>query len=217
MKFDEKRIYMVENQLRPNKITNNKILSSFLDIEKEFFINDNQKDITYSDLDIIIINKRGYLKNLHIAQLIQFSKINNNHKILHIGALTGYVTYILSKLCSEVVAVENDEKLFSKLKNNIKDLNISNVIIIKDELNKGYENKSPYDIIFIDCPIYRIPSKLLSQLNPQLGKLIYIKKITDNFGKGTLLTKNKENYNKEILFDAFSNLELYKDDDEFIF
>ena len=37
---------------------------------------------------------------MHIAQLIQFSRIKNNDKVLHIGGLTGYVTFLLTKLSS---------------------------------------------------------------------------------------------------------------------
>ena len=80
MNFKKVRNMMVENQLRPNKINNPKILSIFLEIEKENFLNHDLKEMAYSDVDINLIAKRGYLKNLHIAQLIQYSNIDKDEK-----------------------------------------------------------------------------------------------------------------------------------------
>ena len=98
MKFEKARNIMVESQLRPNRISKPEILSIFMKIEKEMFLSNDLQEIAYSDVDIKVTAKRGYLKNLHIAQLIHHSHINKEDKILHIGALTGYVSSILSML-----------------------------------------------------------------------------------------------------------------------
>ena len=87
---------MIENQLRPNKISDPRIISIFHEIEKENFLENDFRGLAYSDVDINLTDNRGYLKNLHIAQLIQYSNITKNDKVLHIGGLTGYVTLILS-------------------------------------------------------------------------------------------------------------------------
>ena len=108
MNFEKARILMVENQLRPNKINDSNILSIFNEIEKEKFLNNNLMNLAYSDLDLNLIENRGYLKNLHIAQLLQHSNIKKDDNILHIGGLTGYVTLILSKLSNYVYVIEID-------------------------------------------------------------------------------------------------------------
>ena len=68
MSFQKFRNLMVENQLRPNKITDFRIISIFNEIEKEQFLKNDLKSLAYSDVDISLIGNRGYLKNLHIAQ-----------------------------------------------------------------------------------------------------------------------------------------------------
>ena len=97
---------MVENQLRPNKIKDKVVLDIFRNIPKEDFLPNEIKTFAYFDSDINLLKNRGYLKNLHIAQLINYSEIQKNHKVLHLGALTGYITAILSKLSNEVFAIE---------------------------------------------------------------------------------------------------------------
>ena len=208
---------MVENQLRPNKITDPRILSIFNEIKKEQFLNNDLQSIAYSDVDLNLTGNRGYLKNLHIAQLIQHSNITKKDKVLHIGGLTGYVTSILSQLSDYLVVIENDQGLLKQLKENLSKLKLINVDIINSDLRSGYKEKSPYDLIFIDCPVNNVSNELLDQLDLNFGRVITIEKINSDLGKGVRITKNKKNYNKEILFDSFSKFILYRHKEDFIF
>ncbi len=215
--YQKARELMVENQLKPNKIKNNLILDVFKKIPKENFLPDNIKEIPYSDLDIKLLANRGYLKNLQIAQLINHSDIGKNDKILHIGALTGYVTTLLANFCNEVVAIEIDKEMNIILKNNIEKMNLSNIKIVNGSFTEGFKLESPFDIIFIDTPIFDVHDEIINQLNENLGRIIMIKKEKGNLSKATKITKNKESFSYEYLFDVFSNYELFKKEGEFIF
>ena len=217
MNFEKARILMVENQLRPNKINDSNILSIFNEIEKEKFLNNNLMNLAYSDLDLNLIENRGYLKNLHIAQLLQHSNIKKEDNILHIGGLTGYVTLILSKLSNYVYVIENDKILFKELEHNLNRLKLNNVQIINHDFKLGYKEKSPYDIIFVDCPTKNFSNNILDQLNPNLGRLIMVEKIKDELSRGIRITKNTNSFNKEILFDVFSKFSLFEHKEEFKF
>ncbi|PPR52908.1 MAG: hypothetical protein CFH12_00917, partial [Alphaproteobacteria bacterium MarineAlpha5_Bin2] len=81
--YQKARDIMVENQLRPNKIQDANILEIFKAVPKEVFLHKENRAATYSDLDIHLSGNRGYLKTLHIAQLINSANIKKNHKILH--------------------------------------------------------------------------------------------------------------------------------------
>ena len=52
MNFDKNREMMIENQLRPNKITNLILLDTFNEVSKEKFISSDNLNICYSDQDI---------------------------------------------------------------------------------------------------------------------------------------------------------------------
>ena len=65
MNLEKNREVMIENQLRPNKITNKDVLQVFMSTSKEKFISEDKINICYSDQDISIKDQRGYLKNLH--------------------------------------------------------------------------------------------------------------------------------------------------------
>ena len=217
LKHKKARDLMVENQLRPNKIKDPIILDVFKNTLKEDYLPKENNVIPYMDSDINIVSHRGYLKNLHLAQLINSAEIEKKHKIMHIGSLTGYVTSMLANLCEEVIAIETDKEIRSILEENILRKGIKNIKIVKGSLKEGYMEDGPYDRIFIDSPIKDMQSVLLDQLNGELGKIIMIQKINNEFNQAFKITKNKNNFSKEYLFDVFSNYELYLDKEEFIF
>ena len=215
--YQKARELMVENQLRPNKINDLNILNLFKTVPKEKFLPSSITKISYSDVDIKMLSNRGYLKNLHLAQLIKSAEIKKNHKVLHLGALTGYFTVLLSNLCSEVTAIESDNELCDLFKEKINELEIQNIEIINKDFIKGYFEGAPYDRIIIDTPISVVDDSILNQLNENLGKLIIIRKINVNLCKAVSITKNKDSFSEDYLFDVFSEYELFKQQKGFEF
>ena len=215
--YQNARNIMVENQLRPNKIKDPKILDIFKNIPKEKFIPNEISELSYSDSDIHLGNNRGYLKNLHIAQLIKFADIQKNHKILHIGALTGYVSVLLSNLCAKVCVIESDIIHLNTLKKNIEISKVTNIAITTGSFKDGSVNETSFDRILIDNPIFDVNSNILSQLSNNLGKIIFIKRENNHFGKAIKITNNNENFSSEYLFDVFSKFKLYEEDRGFVF
>ena len=215
--FQKARELMVENQLRPNKINDPTILGLFKSIKKEDFILDELITSSYGDLDILLDNNRGYLKNLHIAQLIHCAEISKQDKILHIGGMTGYVSVILSSLCKELIIIENEINLISKIEENISNLNIKNATIVNVPFQKGFNKESPYDIIFIDNPIREVLDTIKKQVSPNSGRIIMIKKINPYLCKAYKITNNDNTYTNNFLFDVFTKHELYKNETKFVF
>ncbi len=214
--FDKARELMVENQLRPNKIKEEKILNLFRNIPKEIFVKRNHQPICYSDRDFNISIRRGYLKNLHLAQIISSAQIKSTDKVLHVGGLTGYLSMMIGTICKELIVLENEEENISILKNNFTKHSLNNIKIINDKLNNGFVEESPYDLIVIDCPIYNLNGIFIDQLN-QGGRLIYIEKINDELAKAYKITKTKGSFSKEYLFDVFSEFSIDKKNEEFEF
>ena len=215
--YKKARNLMVENQLKPNKIKEKNILTLFNNTPKENYLPENLKSICYSDKNFKILENRGYLKNLHMAQIIHNAKISSNDHVLHIGGLTGYLSTIIANLCKKLIIIEQDSKILIELQSNLKNLNISNVHIYNSPLEKGYISNSPYDLIIIDCPMYNLNMNLIDQLNEDNGRMVYIKKIKDDLSKAYILTKNKKNYYKEYLFDVFSEFSIDKLNSNFRF
>ena len=215
--FEIARKNMVINQLRPNKIKEENILKIFGNIPKENYLDATLGENCYLDKNLDITNKRGYLKNLHLAQIIKYSEISIDDKVLHLGGLTGYFSAIISLLCKKLLVVEEDQMLFETLQKNIKKINARNIELYNQNLLDGLSHKSPYDLIIIDGPMYKIEDSLKQQLMSNGGRLIYIKKIYDNLGKAYKVIRNENLYSSEYLFDVMSNYEIQEKQKDFNF
>ena len=216
MNLEKNREVMIENQLRPNKITNNDVLQVFMSTSKEKFISEDKKNICYSDQDISIKDQRGYLKNLHLAQILHYAEIKNNEKVLHIGGLTGYLSVLIAKLCNKIYVTDNDQVFVENIIKNFKNNELTNGKVIKEEFSEGLRGEEPFDLIIIDCPQYNFNLDLLSQVNVG-GRIIYIEKINEELSKAYKMIKYEDNFSKVFLFDVFSSFYLTKQEEGFNF
>ena len=216
MNLEKNREVMIENQLRPNKITNSNVLQVFMNTSKEQFISDDKINICYSDQDISIKDRRGYLKNLHLAQILHFADIKNNEKVLHIGGLTGYLSVLIAKLCKKIYVTDNDQSFVDSINKNFSNNEIANGEVLKEEFSEGLKSKGPYDLIVIDCPQYNFNLDLLNQVNVG-GRIVYIEKINEELSKAYKMIKYEDNFSKVFLFDVFSNFYLTKKEEGFNF
>ena len=205
MDYIKTRELMVKNQLRPNGISSNKILDLFLSVPKENFLSNEMKPFAYIDNEILINKNAYYLSNLNIAKLIQYSNLNINDNLLHIGSLSGYVTVILSKLVQNVTAIEKNIDLYNLLEKNLKKFNISNVSAYNINYEGRFNLDEKFDIIFMDLIVEYIPEIILSKLNDN-GRLITIERVDNNLSKGIRITKNNNNFFKEKIFDSMNDL-----------
>ena len=215
--FEIARKNMVVNQLRPNKINEENILQIFENTPKENYLDETLSKNCYIDKNLDIVDKRGYLKNLHLAQIIKYSEISNNDKVLHLGGLTGYFSTLLSSLCKELLVVEENKYLFNLLEQNIINSNSSNINLFNKKLLNGLSIKSPYDLIIIDGPMYQITENIKQQLVKNAGRLIYIKKIDDNLAKAYKIIRNEDLYSSEYLFDVMTTYQIQNKIEDFNF
>ena len=215
--FEIARKNMVVNQLRPNKINEENILKIFENTPKENYLDIGLGKNCYLDNNLDITDKRGYLKNLHLAQIIKYSKILTNDKVLHIGGLTGYFSALISSLCKELYVVEENRELFKLLEHNISNNDNSNISLFNNNLLDGLVDKAPFNLIIIDGPIFEITDNLKNQLETNGGRLIYIKKIYDNLGKAYKIIRNDDLYSSVYLFDVMSKYQIQEQQEDFKF
>ena len=215
--FEIARKNMVVNQLRPNKINEENILQIFENTPKENYLDVSLGKNCYLDDNLDITEKRGYLKNLHLAQIIKYSKILPNDKVLHIGGLTGYFSALISLLCKELHVVEENRELFKLLEHNINNTDNNNISLFNHNLLDGLSDKAPFNLIIIDGPMFTITDNLKKQLVMSGGRLIYIKKIYDNLGKAYKIIRNEDLYSSEYLFDVMSSYQIQEQQEDFKF
>ena len=175
----DQRLNMVESQVRPNDVTDNRIITAMLKIERENFVPKASRSLAYMEGDIAIpaeegeTGARALLAPMVLAKLIQLADIMDTDLVLDVGCASGYSTAILASLAEAVVGLEQGAGRVEKATNNLAAANIDNAAIVEGPLNEGYPSQGPYDVILLNGRIPQSPEKLLSQLKPG-GRLVGI-------------------------------------------
>ena len=218
MDFKIARKNMVENQIRANKVTSLNVINAFLDVPREKFVPDALQEISYVDEDIQLSRNRFMMKPMILARLFQSLNLKGNENILHVGSNSGYGSAILSRMCSSVISLESDKKLFETSIHTFSNMGFDNVVPLHGSMENGVEKEAPFDIIFIEGSIETEPKSLFGQLNEN-GKLIaIIRPANIKIGKAKLFFKISNEIGLDNLFDAqVSKLSIFKSKTKFSF
>jgi protein-L-isoaspartate(D-aspartate) O-methyltransferase len=97
--------------------------------------------------------------------------VKPGHKVLEVGAGSGYQAAILSRLASPgmVFTTEIISELYLFAKRNLE--NYQNVEVLNADGSLGYQKEAPYDRILVAASAPAIPQNLIDQLKER-GKMI---------------------------------------------
>ena len=196
------RLNMVESQIRPNKVTDPRLLQAFLDVPRELFVPKPLRGIAYIDEDIRIAEGRFLLEPMVLARLIESAAVQAEDSVLEIGCGTGYGTAILSRVANAVVAVEEDRELVRRASAVLAELAIENAAVVEARLSEGYPKQAPYDVIVFAGAIAAVPEEIAEQLAPG-GRMVAVVR-EGGVGKATLMTRISGILSGRIAFDAAS-------------
>jgi protein-L-isoaspartate(D-aspartate) O-methyltransferase len=159
---------MVESQVRPNGITDHRIIAAMLELPREDFVPAARRAVAYMDEDILLTTPEGggprryLMEPMTFARLVQRAEIKATDRILHIGATTGYGSAVLAALGGSVVALEEHGELAEQARQNLS--RFANVRVVKGPLVQGHAAESPYDVILVEGLIEAVPEALTGQL-----------------------------------------------------
>jgi protein-L-isoaspartate(D-aspartate) O-methyltransferase len=204
MNFADARENMVESQVRPNGITDSRIIEAMLELAREDFVPAEKRDIAYMDEDIPLTTPAGggpervLIEPMAFARLVQLARIGAGDNVLHVGAATGYGTAVLALLGGKVTALEENTDLAELARHNLG--RFDNVTVATGALAQGHRAAAPYDVILIEGLVGEVPEAILAQLKDG-GRLITV--IGNGIvAKAVTITKNGQTLSERRGFDA---------------
>ena len=69
MHFDALRKAMVDSQIRPNKVIDDRVIAAFMSVPRERFVTKNLQNIAYIDEDIHLSGGRFILEAMGMAKI----------------------------------------------------------------------------------------------------------------------------------------------------
>ncbi len=208
--FSEARFNMVESQIRPFSVTDEKVLKAFRETPREQFVPAGMAAQAYQGEELNIGGNRFLIEAPAYARLVQGAELAPDAHVLDVGCLQGYSSAILARVAGSVVALDSDEWIVQAKKNKP-----DKVIFVAGKLAEGAKSKAPYDAIFINGAVQNIPQALVEQL-AEGGVIATFRR--DAGGQAVLYRKIKGTMTLQILFDAFvPMLKEFTKEESFVF
>ena len=187
------RVRMIESQIRPNGVTDRRIIQAMAEIPRENFVPSQRRLLAYMDEDVEISSKhharpRFLLEPMTLARLIQLLDLDPDETVLDVGCGTGYSTAALAHVAKTVVALECDSDLAGQAVDNLAALGLANATVVTGILKAGWLAEAPFDAILVNGRVPAPPLELLAQLKEH-GRLAAVLGEND-MGQGALFTRN---------------------------
>ena len=195
------RLNMIEGQIRPNKVTDGRVLAAMAEVPRERFVPKKLQGAAYVDEDLAVAPRRYLMEPAVFARLLQAAAITPTDLVLDIGCATGYSTAVLARLAATVVAVESDRGLAKTAVALLAELDADNAVVVEGELKAGYAKQAPYDAIVLGGAVEQVPPAITDQL-AEGGRLVAVVADGSSVGAGVLMLRARGAFLRRVLFDA---------------
>lgn len=165
--FAVARRLMVEGQVRPNRVTDPRLLEALHTLPRERFLPEAAAPLAYADEDVPLGNGRVMLAPMVLARLAQ--AILDGHDggtALVLGAGSGYGAAVLARCGFTVTACEEDRALLARAREVLAE-SAPKVTLV--EAGPANPPKGPFDVILIEGGFEVLPEAIAAQLAPRSG------------------------------------------------
>jgi len=203
--YDASRAHMIECQLRPNKVTDPRVIDAFGRIRRELFVPRKLRGVAYIDEDLPLGNGRYLMQPMVLARLLQAAAIDPKELVLLVGAGVAYDAAIAALLARNVIALEKDEGLARAGRDALVEHRIATVTYVEGPMPRGHRARAPYDAILFGGAVTEVPEEIAAQL-AEGGRLVAVVKPSAGIGRATLVTRTGGVIAHRVIFDAATPL-----------
>lgn len=206
MDLHQARINMIEQQVRPWDVLDQRVLDVLDEIPRDQFVSEQHRGLAYSDYPLPIGHDQHMLKPTIEGRLLQSLLLEVTDRVLEIGTGTGYLTACLARLCAHVQSIEVVEALAESAKNRLAAMAVSNVTVTHQDASQPWDAADRYDAIAFSGALPSIPD-FYQQRMCVGGRMFAVIGDSDRpTMEAVLLTRVKESeWSQESLFECVAD------------
>ena len=171
--LDQCRYNMVEQQVRPWDVLDDKVLNTLEQIPRDQYVPSQYTNLAYADTAIPLNDQQKMMHPILEGRLLQLLDIQPEDNVLEIGTGSGFVTACLAHLACHVESIEIDTELAEAAQQRLQQHSINNVTI---SCGNGLEPGNPnikYNVIVLTGSVSEIPQQL-KQMLAQNGRMFVV-------------------------------------------
>lgn len=171
---DKARYNMVEQQIRPCEITDERVLEAFKAIPREHFVDDSQQALAFADTQLPLANGEVMMTPLQEGYMLQALDVQPGDRVLEVGTGSGFITACLLHLGGRVTSYEIDPRLSARAAEKLAALGLDGADLVVADIFTVDLPEQEFDVIAITGSIPQACERLERLLAPG-GRMFQIK------------------------------------------
>jgi protein-L-isoaspartate(D-aspartate) O-methyltransferase len=173
MDFERARFNMVEQQIRPWEVLDQRVLDLLFTVRREEFVPESYRMLAFADLAIPLGHGEHMLPPKLEARMLQELVLNEKNRILEVGTGSGYMTALLASVGSHVYSVDIIPEFTRTAGEKLARHGIRNVTLETGDAARGWDKHGPYDTIVLTGSVPILPESFKTSLTAG-GRLLAV-------------------------------------------
>jgi protein-L-isoaspartate(D-aspartate) O-methyltransferase len=163
---------MVDRQLRPRGIADERVLAVMATLPRELFIPPDLEMHAYMDDALPIASGQSISQPYMVARMTELLRPAPGMRVLEVGTGSGYQAAVLARLGCSVVSVERHPALADSARERLDRLGFAaSVRVVVGDGSVGRPEDAPFDAIIVTAAAPVVPASLPGQLSDG-GRLV---------------------------------------------
>lgn len=164
MELEHARHNMIEQQIRPWDVLDQRVLDLLTKIKREDFVPAVYQSLAFVDMEIPLGHGEAMWSPKLEARALQSLAIQAAERVLEVGTGSGYLTALLASLAAEVVSVEIEPEFKAEAEKRLAAHGLDNIRLEQGDGAQGWQRGAPYDAIVLTGSTPVLPEAFREQL-----------------------------------------------------
>jgi protein-L-isoaspartate(D-aspartate) O-methyltransferase len=170
--IEQARFNMIEQQIRPWDVLDQRVLDVMNNIPREQFVPESCRSLAFADTSIPLGHDQVMMAPKLEGRLLQALAIKPDDTVLEIGTGSGYLTACLASLGQHVTSIDIMPDFTAAAGAKLKALNINNVTLKTADAAAGIEDDERYDAIAVTGSLPLLQQQF--QRNLKIGGRLFV-------------------------------------------
>jgi protein-L-isoaspartate(D-aspartate) O-methyltransferase len=127
-------------------------------------VDEGFEEFAYEDNPLPIPERQTISQPYIVALMTEAAEIDENDRVLEVGAGSGYAAAVAAQIAKQVCAIERHGSLVAQARERFRKLGYRDIELKQGDGTHGWQDGGPFDAILVAAGASRVPAALKKQL-----------------------------------------------------